>query len=91
MKYLVLLLITISCASKPPCKGRTHNCNNGDGEACYKLGFAVFNTLGKKNPNNQLTKSKAAQWMEKGCNFGHQKSCLEFQKYKNFKAKQLDK
>lgn len=85
MKYLALLFLLVSCASKHPCKGLTHNCNNGDGGACYKLGLAVFNTLGKDNPDNKTTKRKAASWMKKGCDLGHSKSCTEFNNYKKSK------
>ncbi len=81
MRYLIALLILNSCASRPPCKGLTHNCNNGDGGACYKLGTAIFNTLGEKNKNPELTKKKAADWMKKGCDLGHEKSCFEFSQY----------
>lgn len=87
MKYLLLsLLILSSCASKPPCKGLTHNCNNGDGGACYKLGSAVFGTIGKDNPNNEMTKDKAAEWMKKGCDLGHEKSCFEYVQYRKYKT-----
>lgn len=82
MKYIILIFLLASCASKPPCKGLTHNCKNGDGEACYKLGLAVFNTLGKDNPDNKTTKTKASEWMKKGCDLGHSLSCKEFGKSK---------
>lgn len=86
MKYLALLFILASCASRPPCKGLTHNCNNGDGGACYNLGKAVFGTIGKDNPNNEMTKEKAAAWMKKGCSLGHDKSCFEFTQFQKYQT-----
>lgn len=88
MKKIILLsLIALSsCASYPPCKGLTHNCNNGDGGACYALGTAILGTLKKENPNPTLTKEKAAAWMKKGCDLGHEKSCFELSQFKRSKT-----
>ncbi|MBK25675.1 MAG: hypothetical protein CME70_16880 [Halobacteriovorax sp.] len=85
MKVLIFLLFLSACASRPPCKGLTYNCNNGDGGACYKLGTAIFSTLGKENKNPELTKTKAANWMKKGCDLGHDKSCFEYTQYQKYK------
>lgn len=81
---LLFFLALASCASKPPCKGLTHSCNNGDGAACFELGQAVFGTLGSNNTDPEKTKDMAAKWMLKGCNLGHQKSCTEHSNFKKY-------
>ena len=83
---LLAMVFLAACASSPPCKGGlTHNCNNGDGGACYSLGSAVFGTISNKdNANPEETKDKAADWFKKGCHLGHQKSCQEQAKYKEY-------
>ncbi|MFT6070812.1 MAG: TPR repeat protein [Bacteriovoracaceae bacterium] len=81
---LIILLFISSCASKPPCKGLTHNCENGDGGACFELGKAVFGTLSADNPNPEKTKDKAAEWMSKGCKLGHQQSCTEYANFEKY-------
>jgi TPR repeat protein len=81
--FLFIFFLT-SCASQPPCKGLTNNCNNGDGGACFELGTAVFGTIGKINPDPETTKDKAAKWFKRGCDLGHDKSCTELANYKGY-------
>lgn len=81
---VVLAVLVFALGPKAPDQSRCER--ERDGQACWNMAFGYFMKLNDTRPKHEREelKQKAGRYVKLGCEFGHQRSCEDYQKYRKY-------